>query len=264
LKDSPVGFSAIENDSVVGFVGVMDVATRTLDGEMAHVGGVYGVATMPSHVRKGISAALMNTAHQHFRDKGYRFSFLGTSHTIIAHSFYKKLGYTDLLEIPSAYKVLRAKTARPSVKEGTAKLDFDRIMKIYNAYVEGRTGLVVRNQAYLNMLKKSERLTDKQCIVDEEGYVLFRKERGNVWVRELLALNAEEIGRLISLVEEEAKDLIYDRAVFDSTLLQAYKSHGYMIQERSHSVIMVKPLKANASFKQTYGSKFYLTGLDSF
>jgi hypothetical protein len=70
--------------------------------------------------------------------------------------------------------------------------------------------------------------------------------------------------RLVGLVEEQAKDMIYDRAVLDNALLQIYRSRGYMIQERSHSVMMIKPLTADASFKQTYGDKFYLTGLDTF
>jgi len=73
LKNSPVGFCAVENGIVVGFVGVLDLATRTLNGSVEFVGGVYGVATMPSHVRKGISTVLMNRAHQHFKRKNIAF-----------------------------------------------------------------------------------------------------------------------------------------------------------------------------------------------
>ena len=32
LKNGPVGFCAVEDNRVVGYVGVMDLATRTLDG----------------------------------------------------------------------------------------------------------------------------------------------------------------------------------------------------------------------------------------
>jgi len=234
LKNSPVGFCAVENGTVVGFVGVLDLATRTLNGNVEFVGGVYGVATMPSHVRKGISTVLMSRAHQHFKEKKYRFSFLTTSRTIIAHSFYKKLGYTDLFESPSAYKVLKAKKAKSTTKEKHAKLDFDKLLKIYDECVGGKTGFVVRDKAYLKMLKKAEGLSAKQCIIDEEGYVLFRRERSGIWIRELVALNTKEMDRLISLVEGKAKDLTYERTVLDEALLQAYKSRGYMIQKRSH------------------------------
>jgi GNAT superfamily N-acetyltransferase len=263
-KDGPVGFCAVEDGIVIGFVGVLDLATRTLDGTAEYVGGIYGVATMPSHVRKGISTALMNSAHQHFRNKSYHFSFLGTSHTLIAHAFYEKLGYVDLLEIPSAYKVFKKKRAKSAVMEKSSKLDFDKILRIYNEFVKGKTGFVVRNEAVLRTLKKAEGLSSKQCIIEGDGYVLFRKDRNAIWIRELLASNAQEMYRLVGLVEEQAKDMIYDRAVLDNALLQIYRSRSYMIQERSHSVMMVKPLTADASFKQTYGDRFYLTGLDTF
>lgn len=140
LKNSPVGFCALENDSVIGFVGVLDLTTKTLDGNVEFVGGIYGVSTLPSHVRRGISTALMNMAHEHFREKGYRFSFLTTSRTIIAHAFYEKLGYTDLFESPSAYKVLEAKRKKPAVKGKTVKLDFDKILKIHAEYAKGKNG----------------------------------------------------------------------------------------------------------------------------
>jgi len=84
------------------------------------------------------------------------------------------------------------------------------------------------------------------------------------WIREFVASNAKEMNRLLEFVEAKARDLILDRAVLDDTLLEVYRSRGYMIQRRSHSVMMVKPLTADVSFKQTYGNKFYLTGLDFF
>jgi len=264
MKDSPVGFCAVEDGRPVGFVGVLDLATRVLNGRIEHAGGIYGVATLPSHARKRISTALMERAHEHFIDKSYRFSFLTTSHTIVAHSFYEKLGYTDLLEMPSAYKVLKARKTKPAKKGITPRFDFDKILKIYNEYMKGKTGFVVRSEADLRVLKKGERLTARECIIDDDGYVLFRIERNGVWIRELLALNAEEMSKLVSLVEERAKDIVYDRAVFDDRLLQVYESRGYMTEKRSHSVIMVKPLTAQASIKQTYGEKLYTTSLDLF
>ncbi|MEM3536175.1 MAG: GNAT family N-acetyltransferase [Candidatus Bathyarchaeia archaeon] len=264
LKNSPVGFCALENGAVVGFVGVFDLATRTLNGDVEFVGGIYGVATLPSHVRRGISKTLMEKAHAHFKEKGYRFSFLTTSRTIIAHAFYEKLGYFDLFDSPSAYKILEAKKKKPSVKGEKAKLDFDKILQIYNAYVEGKTGFVVRDKAHLRMLKKAESLSPNQCIINDEGYVFFRREKGGICVRELVALNAQQTNRLIGLVEDKAKDMVYERTVLDKTMLQVYKSRGYIIQNKSHWVMMIKPLTQNASFKQIYGEKFFFTGLDAF
>ncbi|MDH5771384.1 MAG: GNAT family N-acetyltransferase [Candidatus Bathyarchaeota archaeon] len=63
LKNSPVGYCALEDNHVVSFVGVMDLATRTLDGTIEPAGELSGVATLPSHARRGISTALMERAH---------------------------------------------------------------------------------------------------------------------------------------------------------------------------------------------------------
>jgi ribosomal protein S18 acetylase RimI-like enzyme len=269
LRNSPVGFCAVKNGRAVGYVGVMDLATRTLDGNVESVGGIYGVATLPSHVRKGISMALMNRVHEHFRERKYRFSFLCTSHTLVAYSMYQKLGYTDLLERQSAYKVLNQKKAKATGKQKSGKLDFDKLLEVYSRFVKGKTGFVVRDKAYLTMLKKTGYFGGKDCIIEEDGYAIFKSNWGGTWtkatwIRELVALDAKKMNRLVGLVEAKATGLIMDRDVPDKALLQVYKSRGYMIEKRSHGVLMVKPLTADASFKKTYGDKFYLTDLDFF
>jgi predicted acetyltransferase len=269
LRNSPVGFCAVENERVISYVGVMDLATRTLDGKLEYVGGIYGVATLPSHVRKGISTALMSRAHQYFREKNYRFSFLCTSHSLGAYAMYQKLGYMDLLERPSAYKVLSKKKDKTVMKQRRGKLDFEKLLKVYSEFVKDKTGFVVRDKEYMEMLKKTGYFGSRDCIIEDYGYVIFRSNVGGTWcratwIRELIALNTKQKNRLIELTETKARDLIMDRTVLDNDLLQVYKSHGYMIEKRSHAVIMVKSLTPNASFKETYGNKFFLTDLDFF
>jgi ribosomal protein S18 acetylase RimI-like enzyme len=269
LRNSPVGFCAVENEHVIGHVGVMDLATRTSDGNVEYVGGIYGVATLPSHARKGISTALMDRVHEHFRESNYRFSFLCTSHTLVAYAMYQKLGYADLLERPSVYKVLNQKKTKAATEQRSGKIDFNRLLKVYWEFVKDKTGFVVRDKAYLEMLKKTGYFSSRECIIEEDGYVIFRSNVGGTWskatwIRELVALSAKQMNRLAELVEAKAKDLIMDRDVLDNTLLQVYKSRGYMAEKRSHGVIMVKPLTAGPSFKKTYGDKFFLTDLDFF
>ena len=267
LKDSPIGFCGLENGHIIGFVGVMDLSTRTLKGNVEYVGGVYGVATLPGQTRKGICTALFERVHEYFREKGYRFSVLGTSHTIVAYGLYRKLGYADLFECPSAYKLIKTKQTKLP-KRKTDKPDLDKMLKIYNERVKGKTGFVVRDAAYFKLLKKTEGFTQKECIVDKEGYVLFKEVKGmwvnGIWIRELVAINAKQMNKLLDKAEAKAKEMIYDRAVMDEKLLQVYRSRGYMVQERSHGVMMVKPLAAEANFGKTYGDRFYMTGLDFF
>ena len=54
LKDSPVGYAAIRDKQVAGFVGVMDIETRTTQNSVEKVGGIWGVVTHPAYARKGI------------------------------------------------------------------------------------------------------------------------------------------------------------------------------------------------------------------
>jgi len=264
LKNSHVGFCAIEGDKVIGFVGVMDLATRTLDGNIEHVGGVYGVATLPGYTRRGISTILMNRAHEYFGDKGYRFSFLTTGHTLVAYAMYTKFGYSDVVTSASTYKVLEPKKAASYKKRENGRLDWDRILRIYNEFTKDKVGFVIRDKMYLRMLKKAERITAKQCIIDEDGYVIFRRDNGGIWIRELAASTVEEIEKLLMQIEEKAKAVVYDRVTTDARLLKIYSRRNYIIQKESHSIMMAKPLTANASFKQTYGNEFYMSSLDWF
>jgi len=268
LKNGAVGFCAVEKDRLLGHVGVMDLCTLKLDGELEPVGGIYGVATMPAHLRKGICTALMNRAHEYFREKDYRFSFLGTGHQLVAHSLYEKLGYKDFFDVPSAYKTIQSKNVKPAVKEKAEKVDLSKVLEIYNRRMKGRTGFVVRDEEFLMMSKKYERLADKQFIVGEEGYAIVQDIKytwvNGISIRELVSSNAKEANRLLDIIEGRARNLICDRAVLDGDLLQVYASRGYITLKRGQGLFMVKPLTADASLEQSYGDKFYMAGLDFF
>jgi GNAT superfamily N-acetyltransferase len=263
LRTGAVGFCALEDGKVVSYVGVMDLATRTLDGTTEHVGGIYGVATLPGYTRRGLSTALFDAAHTYFKEKGYRFSFLNTSPVLVAYSLYKKLGYSDVVYYPSAYKVLTGKAAA-SKKRADRKLDLDWVLAIYDAYVKGKAGFVARDKAYLEMLSKDKSLTAKGTVFGEEGYVVFRKEPHSTRIQELVASNREEAERLIEAVEHRTRDVVFARAVLDKALLRVYRSRGYTVLNDGHGVFMVKPLEADTTLEQVYGKEFFQTQLDHF
>ena len=263
LKNGVIGFCGLENGRVVSYVGAMDLATRTLDGAIERAGGIYGVATLPGYTRQGFSTALFEVTHEYFEGKGYRFSFLNTSPTIVAHSLYKKLGYSDVYSYPSAYKVLNTtKATLPKAK--TQKLDLDKVLAIYDRYVRNKVGLVVRDRAYLEMQAKDKRLTSKSTVCTDKGYVVFRKEQYSTRILELAFPNKVEAEKLVKTIEHKARDAVYARAVFDKTLRQIYLSRGYTLLDEGHSVFMVKPLGTETSFRQVYGEDFFQTQLDHF
>jgi predicted acetyltransferase len=263
LRNGSVGFCAIEDRKVVSYVGVMDLATRTLDKTTEYVGGIYGVATLPGYTRKGFSTSLFEAAHEYFKDKGYRFSFLNTSPVLVAYSMYRKLGYSDVYYYPSAYKILKTAKATESV-EKTLKLDLDKVLAIYDKYVKDKAGLVARDRSYLEMLAKDKKLTNKGSICSEKGYAVFRREPHSTRILELVGLNKEEAERIVKAVERKARGVIFARAVLDKTLRQTYQSQGYSLLNGGHDVFMVKPLEAETSFKQVYGEEFFQTQLDHF
>ncbi len=264
LGNSPVGYCALQNDHVVGFVGVMDLATRTLDGTLEPAGGIYGVATLPSHARMGISTTLMERAHQYFREQGYRFSFLNTSRSLIAHAYYQKLGYSDVKEIPNAYKVLRkTKTSKPT-KSAKKRLDWKKISKTYEQCSSQKTGLVVRDKDYFEMLVKAGKIQPEKTITTKTGYAFLKEEKETMLIREIISPTIDEAKELIAEIEKKAQTIVCDRVILDNNILQAYQSRGYMILNRSYLVQMVKPLRKSATFRQVYGDKFYRSDADFF
>lgn len=264
LKNSPIGFCALENGRIVGFVGVMDVATRTLEDTTEQVGGLYGVTTLPGFTRRGIFTTLMGKAHEYFKEKDYRFSFLGTSPVLIAHGLYEKLGYEDVIEYPSAYKVVRNKSRNIHVGGLISVFDLQKMLSIYRNATKKMTGLVVRDIPYLKMLRKVEGIRPKQCLIGDEGYVIFKEDKSTIWVRELIATSKKEAEKLVAAIEQRAKATVCNRIIMNRPLLEVYRSRGYLIQEKGYSVMMCKPMTAEASFIHTYGNRFFLTRLDSF
>jgi predicted acetyltransferase len=263
LRNGVVGFCALENEKIVSYVGAMDLATRTLDGTIEQAGGIYGVATLPGYTRQGFSTALSKTTHEYFKGKGYRFSFLNTRPTLVAYSLYKKLGYSDVYSYPSVYRVLGATKATPP-KTKTHKLDLDKILALYNKYVSGKAGLVVRDRAYLEMLAKDKRLTSKGTVCTDKGYVIFMKEQYSTRILELVTQSRAEAAELIKTIEGKARGVIFAKAVFDKTLRRIYSSRGYTILDEGHGVFMVTSLESDASFRQVYGEDFFQTPLDNF
>lgn len=137
----------MRDKQIAGFVGVMDIATRTLKESEENVGGIWGVVTHPAHARKGIFKALMQKSHNYFKEQGYKFSLLYTSKILIAYALYHKLGYEDTIGSPSAYKVIKEtkKTAKKTRKK--IKLDWDKILELYNQATKNYTGFRHQRQA---------------------------------------------------------------------------------------------------------------------
>ena len=263
-RNSPGGFCALENNHIIGFVGVMEIPTRALNGDTEPVGGIYGVATHPRKARQGVSTELMKRAHEYFASKGYRFSFLTTRKTYIAYAFYRHLSYEDALCFPSAFKFLTKK--RKSIENGSARIPWKAVMDIYEEFTASKTGFVVRDVDFFKALPRIASLDQgrpERILVGEKGYVFYSTMDGPLTIDELVSTDQDEMKNLITTIESKAREVVSDRCVLNPCLLEVYRSRGYLTQVESHGLLMVKAL-TEATFNEVYGRRFYQTTLDLF
>ena len=266
LRDGSVGFCALRDGMVVGFVGVMDFTLRTASGKGERVGGIYAVATHPEYTRRGISTALLDRSHEYFMAKGYRFSILTTSPTIVAHGLYARLGYFDVAPFISAYLGARPKARKAPRPRGSARPDFSRMLELFRQSVKGKTGFAIREEEYLRTLFKLYAISAKDCVLTERGYLIFKKEKDCIRIAELVAQNDKEVLKLIELVEGLTKKPIVGRLGIPGSgdLIRAYRSRGFTVLDNGHGVLMAKELVVGASFKDCFGDRFCMSILDHF
>jgi GNAT superfamily N-acetyltransferase len=264
LKDGPVGFCAVEQDRLIGYVGVMDIPTRTAAGETETVGGIWAVATNPASARSGLCRTLMEQAHRHFRSRNYRFSFLCTGRTIIAYRIYREMDYEEVEavnKIRAAYKVLH----KPGSREGRtgATIDPAKVYGIYEKFTRGKSGMVIRQKDFFTVYAGRKRFDQRISILKPDGYALLLESENVTKVRDMTALSYKTYGELIDQTEEIAQNGVINGSVDDDKLVELYRSKGYRIQNGHNGVVMVKALK-DARFDDVYGSSFYLGALDWF
>lgn len=265
LRNSPIGYAAVENNHIVGFVGVMDIATRTIDGSEEKVGGIWGVVTHPAYARRGISKALLQRSHGYFKEKDYQFAFLNTGKSLVAYALYKKLDYKDVRVYPSAYKLIKEPEKQAKMISRKVKLNWNKILRIYNQATKNRTGFIGRTKQYLETLEKRQRIHPEKSIVTDEGYVLLREDEKSLIVLEIIASTKEKISELITQIEKKAAraETVIDRAVLDENIQEAYRSQGYMVLKDSYNLLMAKRF-TKTTLAETYGNRFYATSVDLF
>jgi predicted acetyltransferase len=263
LKDSPVGFCAVEDGKLAGFVGVMDIPTKTVYGKEEKVGGIWCVATFPGFAKKGICKTLMERSHQYFLEKNYSFSFLCTSRTIIAYAIYDRMDYVEVEKVnryPQAYKVFsKDKVEMKPEKE----LDVEKIFATYQRFISAKDGFVIRPKDFFSFLGERKRYDDKKSIQEENGYALALGQADVIRIKELISLDKPTYHKLLDQIESIAQSGVIDRMVNDEKLSEVYKERGYSIEQADHGVLMVKNL-GKEKFEEKYSNNFYFGSLDSF
>ena len=262
----PYGFCLMKGETLAGFVGVMDIPVKTIDGKIEKIGGIHAVATYPAFSRQGIAITLMEKAHEHFKKLGYRFSFLWTGKSLVAHSLYEKLGYSDvpiLAKLPRAYKFLPERKTRASKRKEKPAVDTKLIASIYKRAMQNRTGFAVRIRNWVKVSMVEKRINSEDIILEKDGYALTNFSFDSLFIIEFIADTSKTYLQIIDKLKKKGKPVLMDAWVHDPTLFKIYEKQGFRFRYGSFAALMVKPL-TDVSFEKAFGDSFYFTPIDGF
>ena len=262
----PYGFCMMKGETLAGFVGVMDIPVKTLDGRIEKIGGIHAVATYPAFNRQGIAKSLMEYAHDHFKKLGYRFSFLCTGKSLVAHSLYEKFGYFDipiLDQLPRTYKFYPEKKQRASKRKGKHTLDTKQIKNIYERAMQNKIGFAVRIKNWVKVVMEARRIKPEDVILEKDGYAFSTVSGDALWILEFIAHKPKTYHSIINKLKKKGKPVLIDAYVHDPTLFKIYQKQGFRFRYGTYSSLMCKPL-TDVSFEKAFGDRFYYTPLDGF
>ncbi len=264
FKNSPVGFCAMVDGRLASHAGVLNIPLKTLDGKVEIVGGIRAVATNPDFANRGMAGWPMEKAHEYFKEKGYRFSFLSTSRSFIAYAGYKRLGYIEVESInrvPAVYKILK-RTSHVK-KPAKRKPNSVKIFSLFEKYTEDKFGFTIRQKDFVELYSFRTIINDKTFVQMKNGYVFLSESRGVSRVQEMVALDRATYQKLVIKSEQMSKSAVIDRSVYDPVLLEIYQSRGYKLQQSFNHVLMVKSLD-KLDYREVFGDSMYISILDWF
>ena len=264
FKNSPVGFCAMVDKKLASHIGVLNIPLKTVEGKIEVVGGIRAVATNPDFANRGMAGWPMEKAHEHFREKGYRFSFLCTSRSFIAYAGYKKLGYVEVESvnrIPATYKLFK-KTSHIK-KPAKSKPNQAKIFSLFEKYTKDKFGFTIRQKDFVKLYLFRKLISEKTFVQMKNGYVFLSENRGVSRVQEMVASDRATYEKLVIKSEQMSNSAVIDRSVYDPVLLEIYQSRGYKLQQNSNHVLMVKSLD-NLDYREVFGDSIYISILDWF
>ncbi len=263
----PFGFCLMKGKILAGFVGVMDIPVKTIDGKIEKVGGIHCVATYPMYSHQGIARQLLDVVHDHFQKLGYRFSFLCTSKSLVAHSLYEKLGYEDFTTLNKLFRVYKIfpKYKKREEKKGAKKIkvNHELIEEIYNRAMQNRTGFATRIKNWSKSIMTVKRIDPQNIFVEKDGYAFVDFESGAAYILEFIAETPSTYLKILNRIKKLHSSVLIDSYFSDKRLVKIYREQGLAFRQGTYFSFMHKPL-TNVSFEQVFGNKFYFSILDTF
>ena len=260
LRGGLGGFCGVDDGRLLGIVGVYDIPTRSLDGRVLVVGGVWALVTDPSATRRGVFTALMEESHRYFRDRGCPFAFLYTYRSWVSHRIYLKLGYQEVRALdrfPNVFKLLDQSKSRQAQEHDTPSATNEDVSALFAQFTANRTGFVVRSQDFLGLLARRGQVDPAQTVKVDGGYALFsehsryrEKAGGMIYIRELVAMDRHSQEQLLEAIEMRAHRGVVDPVVPDEGLVQGYLARDYSLASGDYKVLMAKALQPGVTIEK--------------
>jgi len=260
------GFGIYRGRTLASFIGVAELTVRTRSGETESALGIHHVATHPAYARQGLSRRLFDFVHERYRKTGRRFSFLYTSHSLVARALYCDLGYAEIplagARAPRALLILPP-TRKRLRRNRTRIADLAVAEKLFAEATAGKVGFVVRPHGWpLSRLKQWKQKLDG-VFIDRDGYALTEPDPFGRRIYEFVARNRAAYVRLLNRIAAATRGGLLDYYVRDPILRSIYAKRGARFRRETYASLMVKPL-TRATFRSVFGSRFFQSPVDQF
>jgi len=173
LKDSPIGYFAIDDEQLAGFVGVMAIPTRTLAKQDELCMGIWGVTTSPGHLDRQVFNSLVERVREYLNNQNYRFAFFLTSKALVAAALAKRFRCQEIRQFPSAIKMIQGPSPTKPI-ELRAGLEWDHVQALYNQYIVSKAGFV-HAADFSNIVRARQLVDESKSIVLDDGYALIKE-----------------------------------------------------------------------------------------
>ncbi len=260
------GFGLYRGRTLASFIGVAELTVRTRSGETESALGIHHVATHPAYARQGLSRRLFDFVHQRYRKAGTRFSFLYTSHSLVARALYCGLKYADIplagSRAPRALLILTPTHQR--LKRNLTRIaDLAVAEKLFAEATTGEAGFVVRPRGWpLSRLRQWKQKLGG-VFIDRDGYALTEPDPFGRRIYEFICRNRAAYVRLLNRITAATRGGLVDYYVRDPILRSIYAERGARFRRETYASLMVKPL-TRATFRSVFGSRFFQSPVDQF
>ncbi len=242
------GLYAVEDGLVVAQVVPLHMPVRLTSG-VEVVGGMAGVCSLPSIWGRGYARALLERAHELYREEGYDISTLMTSRNIRGYGIYRRLRYVDLA--PFRHATHRVKGRRAGAKglrlRRAKKGDLPTIQSLFELQVEGQYGWTERNPRVLrNLVRLYPKTLEAYHLVLRDGKAVgyVRAPRGEAYVAdEAIVSRLGDLSEALRSLEGRSKR---EYGTVANVICQRDTSRlaglGYAIDGPAMATVMATPL----------------------